>query len=414
MAMGLSRLSLGLTRTGGGSASPLAAYAAPSGAAPVLVMDHAGETYSVDGASTTTFASAIDFLRSSTATYWDASLAMQTAAVDAARFDRLFSAREMLIEPARTNLQVHSAAIDNAAWGKLNGSVSADAVVAPDGTTTAERFIENTSNAKHQVHDGTGVTAAGASIFVKPNGRTFFGAYMGAFKSWNLTAVTGTGAGAVIHALGDGWYRCAATRTNTTDVYYGPATQTVTSDPTWEYTGDGSSGAYLWGAQLEADYPTSYIPTTAATASRSADDATVPTARYGHSATAGALTGTVRPLATPAAEMIFVRLWDGTANQRIEVYADASANIRFRVVDGGVTQCDIDSGVNAVGGTPFSFAARWAANNFAISVDGNAVVTDAAGTVPTVTELEYGLGRFSLIKQFATALSDSDIAAESA
>jgi hypothetical protein len=85
-------------------------------------------------------------------------------------------------------------------------------------------------------------------------------------------AATSTGTG-TIQALQNGWYRCsvAATSSGTSYVCYFQVNDTaVASDRT--FAGDGTSGIYLYGAQLETDYPaTSYIPTIAGTVTRAAD-----------------------------------------------------------------------------------------------------------------------------------------------
>ncbi len=72
---------------------------------------------------------------------------------------------------------------------------------------------------------------------------------------------------------------------------------------------------------------------------------------------------------------------DGDENERIRIERNASNEIHFIVTDGGVEQCDLNLGTVA-DDTDLSVAVAWAANDFAGSLDGAAVVKDAAGAVP--------------------------------
>lgn len=178
---------------------------------------------------------------------------------------------------AEENLLLYSQEFDNAAWSKGNSTVTANATSAPDGTTTAEKLVENTANAGHRVTTGDSVTVSTDyvySVFAKADTRDWIALspshpgvnnYLTFFDLAN--GVVGTNAAgntASIEDVGNGWYRCIVKRTTTgsqtsldTQIYVASA------DNTSSYTGDGTSGIFLWGAQLEArSAPTAYTATT--------------------------------------------------------------------------------------------------------------------------------------------------------
>jgi hypothetical protein len=75
--------------------------------------------------------------------------------------------------------------------------------------------------------------------------------------------------------VGNGWYRCSVTATplSTTTIRIQWNIVTSATSPRVEsYAGDGTSGLFIWGAQLEVgSFPTTYITTTSASVTRNAD-----------------------------------------------------------------------------------------------------------------------------------------------
>jgi len=72
----------------------------------------------------------------------------------------------------RRNLLTYSEQFDNAAWTKLQSSVTANSATAPDGTTTADSFIEDSSTNTHlavQIPSGVPAnTTFSISVYAKP------------------------------------------------------------------------------------------------------------------------------------------------------------------------------------------------------------------------------------------------------
>jgi hypothetical protein len=156
------------------------------------------------------------------------------------------------------NLLTYSEQFDNAAWTKGGGStISANAAVAPNGETTADKLVESGTTSAFTVQRPPAVTGSHTfSVFAKAAERTWLSMrFSGTTNSdayFNLsTGAVGFlyGCTASVVDFGDGWYRCIVTAT-----VAGIGDQVVirlaSANNTALYAGDGSSGAYIWGAQL--------------------------------------------------------------------------------------------------------------------------------------------------------------------
>ena len=193
------------------------------------------------------------------------------------------AAKGLLIEEARTNLTLYSEQFDNVLWVKGGAAITANTTTSPDGTANADSLIEDTSTGDHRTYQAVTVIAATAyaySVYIKPNGRTLVNLTVaGAGEAtYNISTgvVTNTALGtAEIQAAGNGWYRCIIKFTSAV-TSYNAQIRLVSTGITTSYTGNGTSGIFLYGAQFETgSFATSYIPTVASTVTRSADVASM-------------------------------------------------------------------------------------------------------------------------------------------
>lgn len=224
------------------------------------------------------------FSRASTGTYFDKDGVLRTAAVDEPRWNYTFEdgewvGPELLVEEQRTNLFINS----GVTLGSIGTAVTPNAAIAPDGSMSMGLVTEQQTSGEHYVSDRTLTLTAGVtytfSVFVKDGpsaNRVYYHRVAGVInntflfnpRSKEITNSKFDSAGFV--ELPDGVFRVWGT--------YTPAStgNVVNRSQLWNgtniYTGDGTSGIYIWGAQLEAGTsPTSYIPTTTAQVTRAAD-----------------------------------------------------------------------------------------------------------------------------------------------
>jgi hypothetical protein len=203
-------------------------------------------------------------------------------------------------------------------------------------------------------------------------------------------SVTGSGTGA-IQNVGNGWFRVSLTATaqasGTALLIYYLSNAATTGGLT--YTGDGTSGVYIWGAQLEAGaFATSYVSTTSAQVTRAADIATMTGSNFSSWYRQDEFTSVVRFIANAVGTQVYAKWNDTTANEEIKLES-VSGTLTLTVTDGGVAQAAIALG-SVVTGTTYTVAATWKVNDIAASINGGAVVTDTAATLPTPTQRVIG------------------------
>jgi hypothetical protein len=294
-------------------------------------------------------------------------------------------------------------------WTTTNYVLTTNAIASPSGTTTADKLARDTVNASVQVTQNVTCvanTAYNFSCFVKAAELSKVGLREGSgtgnyvtFDLSTATVVSTSGAAGTITPFANGWYRVTMQMTTgAAQTTYGcriiPLPDTYTSgNPLFSFAGDGTSGLYLWGAQLEAGaFATSYIPTTTATVTRAADISTsVATSVFESSwyrQDSGSWYCSATSLVFDSNERGLFGIDTGSFGRGYHAAANSPTRIRTRRRDATNTIAT-DATVSA--GTSARVALVATSTEQATTYNGGAVITNATAlTLDPITDLRIG------------------------
>ena len=288
-------------------------------------------------------------------------------------------------------------------WTQNNVIVSANAATAPDQTNTADQFSPTINGASSQrfLRQDFSTTANDTytlSVFVKVNTATTNGialvvqdqAAANNFRcNFNLFTLTTSPAAlnwatptASIIAYPNGWYRCSVTgvtSTAHTSLRNSIFLNTFGSVP------DTVGSVFLWGAQLNTGPIAPYVPTTTTAASSTADVWDVLSLASGINNIRSLY---VRGRTTASGIRGILSLNDNSASNRLELLSSGT-DPKAVAVTSNSTVADLNGGA-IVANVPFRLAARFAADSYALSVNGATVVTDATGARAVIDRLFLG------------------------
>lgn len=360
---------------------------------------------------------------------------IEVSAIDEPRLDYLDgSCPSLMLERVSTNLVTHSEDFSNASWTKARLSVVSNATTSPDGSINADKIVEDATTGQHRLQISAYGSENTRSIYVKYDSVQYIGILTNAtdlnffdIKNGVLGDINVPLSTPTIEALPNGWYRCSLYNPPISD---GFKLMLSHDGSTVNYTGDGTSGVFIWGGQFEQQYynytlPSSYIPTNGGTVTRTSETCK----NAGNAATfngeEGVLYCEIAAFSNSGIERS-ISLSDGSgslANNRIVLSYKATSN---RLGVDIVVEGHVPAQFNVLLSDPTTdfhkIAVKWKINDFALWVNGVEVGTDTSTTNRifadnTLDNLSFTrsdgydgfYGKTKDLRVFNTALTDAEL-----
>ncbi len=349
-----------------------------------------------------------------------------------------------LFEPQSTNLMPYSEDATN--WSTQSNSVLATSnqAVSPDGTLNADKLIPAsgsvTSNGgRYLSFASTASTDYSVSIFVKQAEYRYVTFSYGSTAAYGfhfdlqdgviiqeLSNAQYTSISREVESFTNGWYRLKISLTDTISqptrfISVRPANELPTAiNNNYATTGDGTSGIYVWGFQIEqGSYATSYIPTSGSTVTRNQDLAFGSGSSSLINSTEGVLYAEIAALADDNITRN-ISLGSGTIANTVEIfYGTGSQNISFRVRANNSVVGSV-SGASVTDRTQFAkVALKYKSGEIKGFINGLQVlsITDSFTFSASLSELafdrganfSYFEGKTKCVAVFKEALTDDEL-----
>ena len=372
---------------------------------------------------------AFDFTRDSIATYVGSDGLIKTAGDGEPRVDYLDNTDgHLLLEPSRINLLQRSEEFGTT-WSRVNLTITDNQIISPDGTQNADLLQETSATGSHDIRQNvSGLTTSAAytySIFVKEysaGSTRRIGFYIGGINSsgtfdFSQEAFLSNHSFETAEAInyGNGWYRLIITDTTTGTTFNNIII--LDNGSTSSYAGDGTSGVYLWGAQLEqGSYATSYIPTEGASVTRTAETCSGADVsniisnqgtlyiEFDYLKETFPLQQYIFTLGTDASNVIWLRKESGSNTSTARIRTSSVNQYTKSIID-------IPTGLN-------KFAVTFSTSGSKIYLNGTEIYsTTSSLTLPTLSTINFNLfsGTGSLdqetkdLRLYNTVLTDSEL-----
>ncbi len=379
---------------------------------PSLSMDFIADRYVLNGTVYNSLASFLapaggTFTRASTATHFNSSGVLTTAASGAPRCDcdpLTLAAKGILIEESRQNLLLQSNSFTIAPWDTTTcGGItnSGSTTTAPDGNSVPIYNFSNTACVFQDVAIANG-SAYTHSIWIKANQSATIG-----FRNPGSATFTSTNI-----SVGTTWQRYIVTATST------QTTSRFLIDNR-SAQGYGVAGLQLsfFGGQIElGPFVTSYIPTTTTAVTRQADVLTIPTGSW-FNATDGVVTAEAfNGVDASTVGILAIDNSGASGSDRITLIRTGTNGLEgmSRVANIAQFQEILTSNGN---GSLNKMGLAYKTNDFRFSVNSTLSALDTTGTVPTVNRLQLGMwasgnqynGWIQKIKYYPLRVTDTQL-----